>query len=130
MENWKFNGTDDVMDSRDIIERIAELADKETANDVLTEDEKAELGELTRLAGQCEDCSDWGYAEALIHDDYFTTYTQELVTDCCPEVSKALEASSWPMTCLKMDWEKAARDLQVDYMPVEFAGSTYWIRSV
>lgn len=27
-----------------------------------------------------------------------------------------------------VDWERAARELQMDYTPVEFDGVTYWVR--
>lgn len=125
METWKFNGSDDVMDSRDIIERYDELAGLETR----TDDELAEMTALEALRKQGEDCADWDYGETLIRDDYFEEYTRELVADCYPEVSKVIEASSWPMMCLKMDWDSAARVLKMDYTSIEFCGVTYWIRS-
>ena len=132
MTDWKFDGTEDTLDSREIIERIEELEAELEDSDNHSEDDFAdmarELAALKALASEAEDSPDWQYGETLIHDSYFTEYTEQLIDDCYPEVSKALASSDWPMTCLKMDYEKAARDLKVDYMPVEFNGSTYWIR--
>ena len=211
MTNWKFDGTEDTLDSREIMERIEELEDKRApwiagynmpgfmpdndpcgfasfedareyivgelkreidqhedeesdeikdleeairrieamqsdeseygetvgkwhywitydANGGLEPEEHEELAALKALASEAESSPDWQYGETLIRDSYFTEYTEQLIDDCYPEVSKALASSDWPMTCLKMDYEQAARDLKVDYMPVEFNGSTYWIR--
>ncbi len=123
--NWKFDGNEDVLDSREIVERYNELAELETR----TDGELAEMLALEELRKQGETCADWDYGETLIHESHFTDYAEELITECYPEIAKALDSSSWPMTCLKMDWDMAARDLKTDYTPVEFNGSTYWIRS-
>lgn len=49
-------------------------------------------------------------------------YAQELAADCC-EMPKDI---AWPFTCI--DWEQAARELQIDYTSVSFDGIDYWIR--
>lgn len=142
MSDWKFDGTEDVIDSRDIIERIEELESEQAdlverlSNGEITEGDMqefdrhqgAELDALRTLASEAESSPDWNYGETLIRDAYFVKYTEDLIADCYPEVSKALASSQWPMTCLKLDYKQAARDLKVDYMPVTFNGSTYWIR--
>lgn len=142
MTDWKFDGTEDQIDSREIIERIEELeaeqADlvEQLSNGAITEadmqafdkEQGAELDALRALVTEAESSPDWTYGETLIRDDYFIEYTEQLIDDCYPEVSKALASSAWPMTCLKMDYEQAARDLKVDYFDVTFNGSTYWIR--
>lgn len=124
MSNWKFDGTEDQIDSREIIERIEELNEKFP----LDFDEHAEHVALLKLASEAESSPDWAYGEQLISDSYFIEYTEQLIDDCYPEVSKALASSAWPMTCLKMDYELAARVLKFDYFDVTFNGSTYWIR--
>jgi hypothetical protein len=108
----------DVLDSRDIIERAAELEDPE--------EEENYDGERETLAAFIEDASevsDWPYGETFIRDSYFEEYAQELADDIGAIDSDA----SWPNTCI--DWERAARELQQDYTSYEFDGVTYWARA-
>lgn len=110
---------DDLIDSRDIIARI-EFLDSDDIDD----DEREELASLRELADQGRAiATDWEYGECLIRDSYFVTYAQELAEDCCDVPI----SNSWPHYCI--DWEYAARDLKMDYTPIEFSGITYWIRS-
>jgi len=118
------DNSQDIIDSRDIIERIAELeADRDDENVGLLECESAELEALTALADEASDYApDWQYGEVLIRDSYFEDYAQELAEECCEMLSDL----SWPYTCI--DWEKASRELQMDYTAVDFDGVTYWVR--
>ena len=110
---------DDIIDSRDIIERIEELE----ADDERDEADSDELTTLQEFAKEGEDyAEDWAHGATLIRDSYFETYAEELATDCCEMPSD----NSWPMYCI--DWEWAARDLQIDYTQIEFDGVTYWVR--
>ncbi len=120
---------DDVIDSRDVIERIEELE----TNVVYAEDEAIEdralagiIDELTTLkalADDCESVDDWPHGETLIRDTYFQEYAQQLAEDCGMITARA----TWPAYCI--DWEQTARELQMDYMSVEFDGVDYWIRA-
>lgn len=123
--NWKFDGTEDLIDSRDIVERIEELR----TNGGLSEDEEGELAALAALADQAESSPDWTYGETLIRESYFEDYIEQLIDDCCPEVSKALSSGEWPMRHLKLDIEDAAHEAKQDYFEVEFNGATYLIRA-
>src|SRR5258708_38218098 len=113
------SNSDDVLDSRDIIERIEELE----GLDERDEDEAQELVTLKALAEEASGSPDWSYGEVLIRDSHFTDYAQELAEDC----GMLKDATSWPLTCI--DWEQAARELKYDYFSVEFDGVDYWIRS-
>ena len=124
---------DDVIDSRDVIEAIEELQGEIEAKTHESDDEadveevaelQAELDALLKLQEQAEWASDWRHGEQLIRDSYFAEYAEELADDC-GMVDRKL-ASQWPYTCI--DWERAARDLRMDYSSVEFDGETYWIR--
>ena len=86
-------------------------------------DEWQELKALKALQADAEGSPDWRHGETLIRDSYFETYAQELADDC----GMLKEGSAWPYTCI--DWERAARELQQDYMRVDFDGVEYWIRS-
>lgn len=121
--------TEDVIDSRDVIDRIEELeSDRE---DCETDDDRAEFDEefgdelrgLVALRDECEGSGDWKYGETLIRDSYFEDYAQELAEDC----GMIKRDFQWPYTCI--DWEQAARELQQDYMSVDFGGVTYWMRA-
>ncbi len=110
------NGAD-VLDSRDIDQRIAELEGSEDA------DEQAELAALVAFKAEAEGyCADWQFGETLIRDSYFETYAQELAHD----LGLINREVSWPFTCI--DWAQATRELQQDYTSAEFDGVTYWFR--
>lgn len=112
---------DDVIDPRDVIERIEYLTN--LPMDEITEDEESELTELTALAEEGSNyAEDWSYGAPLIRDSYFQTYAQELADD----LGLLTHEDQWPYTCI--DWEKAARELQQDYTEVQFDGVGYWVR--
>ena len=136
--------TDDTIDMRDVIARIEELREErdgwvlgapdgsETpnpegwAND--NTDDADELETLEALAyefkgygGDEQWDGDW-YPVTLIRDSYFEDYAQELAED----IGAINSDASWPNNCI--DWERAARELRMDYTSGEFDGVTYWAR--
>jgi len=108
---------EDLIDSREVIARIEYLAD-----DDCDEDETRELAALRALADEASGAPDWQYGETLIRDSYFKQYAEQLAEelDLIPQDAK------WPATCI--DWDQAARELQMDYTSVSFDGIDYWIR--
>lgn len=117
----EISNSDDVIDSRDVIERIEELAAIE-ATDV-TDEELEEYRALVALAAEAKDyAADWEHGETLIRDSYFVKYAQELAED----IGAINTDAGWPNTCI--DWERAAWELRMDYTSVEFDGVTYWVR--
>lgn len=121
---------DDVIDSRDVIERIEELEGEleglESLEDAATaslEDEWAELKALKALADEASGyADDWEYGAALVRDSHFKDYAMELAD----EIGAIPAGLNWPMTCI--DWDQAARELQMDYTQVDFDGVAYWVR--
>ncbi len=141
----------DVIDSRDVIERIAELQELadavseaeseladmdnasaeeiEAAEEALTDaqaefddDAQEELAALKSLAEEASGyAADWEYGETLIRDSYFTEYCQQMLEDC-GELPR-----DFPHY-IEIDWEATARNIRMDYALVDFAGVTYWIR--
>lgn len=107
-----------VLDTHDLIARIAYL---EIDEDTLEEDEEQELVELREV--ESVGIADWQYGETLIREDYFTEYAQELAED----IGAVPSEYTWPMS--HIDWDAAAQALQQDYTTVELNGSTYYVRA-
>lgn len=135
------SNSDDVIDSRDVIERIATLKDEITEAGLdpenlpksgsIEEEDVAwqvlevieELEALLSLANEGEQSPDWEHGEALIRDSYFTEYAQELASD----IGAISSDAQWPLN--HIDWDAAAEALKRDYMEVDFDGEVYWIRA-
>lgn len=131
------SNSEDVLDSRDILERIEELESElegsvaDTAAGTITSAdgetdltaEAAELLALKALADEAEPyCPDWIHGATLIRDSYFKEYAEELADD----IGAINKDQTWPNNCI--DWDEAARQLQQDYTSVDFDGITYWVR--
>lgn len=116
------SNSDNIIDVRDIIARVEELEDADDADDA-TElvALRALLGKLCGNNGDEQWRGDW-YPVTLIRDSYFKEYAMELADD----IGAIPNDAAWPCTCI--DWDQAARELQCDYLSVEFDGVTYWYR--
>ena len=124
---------DDIIDVRDIIERIEELEslkdDHESEPDGghWSDEDAQELQTLTDImddlkgyGGDEQWRGDW-YPLTLIRESYFADYCQDLVIDC-----GGLPASI--PDYLVIDWEATSRNLKVDYSEVEIDGVTFFYR--
>jgi hypothetical protein len=115
------SNSDDIIDSRDITARIAELT-------ALTEPDEYDTEELTKLKALAEEAGEdsrsWADGITLIRDTYFEDYAQELAEDIGAIDPKA---GGWPLNCI--DWGRAAEELKVDYQCVSFDGEDYWMGS-
>lgn len=114
------DGTEDVIDSRDIIERIGYL-------EGLDERDEEEAEELKGLQSFVEDMEgylpDWKYGEVVIRDTYFMDYARELAED----IGAINRDATWPNN--HIDWDAACEALKQDYTSAELFGHTYWGRS-
>ena len=121
---------DDVIDSRDIIERIEELESELAAFVEETEGALSEnfpdIDELKSLRALANDASqyssDWEYGEPLIRYSYWEVYVQEMLEDC-GDIPKDIP---W---YIAIDWETTADNIAQDYSIVEFNGVDYYIRN-
>lgn len=128
---------DDIIDLREVTERVEELRDGRdeyndkmgdpSAWDKIEDGEPEELAELeallSELAGYGGDHlweGEW-YPLALIADDYFVEAMRELVMDIG---DMPREFPSY----LEIDWNATAENLRVDYSSIKFNGTTYWYR--
>jgi hypothetical protein len=122
--------TADIIDIRDIIERIEELPDliegegcEEQCNSY-REELATMIGIMAELAGNGGDeqwRGDW-YPLTLIRESYFEDYAQELAED----IGAVNRDATWPNNCI--DWEQAARELRMDYTSTQIDGVTYFYR--
>jgi hypothetical protein len=130
---------DDVIDVRDIIERLEELEallhEHLQSNDDACIGDWAEVSpeehkELSMLVALMEEMAGYGgdehwrgdwYPLTLIRESYFADYVQEMLEDC-GEIPKDLPHY------IHIDWESTARDVQVDYTPIDVDGATYFYR--
>ncbi len=114
----------DVIDSRDIIERIEELESfiednvNENSDDIT--EWKEELRILAELAEEGEQYSpDWSYGSQLIHENYFEEYMDEMLEDC-EDIPKDIPCY--------LDITVNYDMLKWDYTELDFNGETYYIR--
>lgn len=119
---------EDIIDVRDLIERIEELqSDFDLDPDLLGEEEREELQTLLAILEDLKGCGgdeqwrgDW-YPITLIRESYFTDYVQELLEDC-GEIPRDLPHY------IHIDWEATARNVMVDYSTVTIDGVDYLYR--
>lgn len=117
------DNSDDIIDSREVNRAIEEL-ETELEEDPDDEDVQEELTALRDLRDEGESAtSEWDDGATLIRDSYFKDYAMELADD----IGAIDKNAGWPLNCI--DWDQAARDLQMDYTSIEFDGVDYWVRS-
>lgn len=123
----EINNSMDIIDSRDIIERIKELEEMIEESRINEQeqidmaDEKEELRLLKSLEDEAEGCPDWKYGETLIREDYFTEYAMDLLKD----TGDLPDDVPWYVV---IDKEKTADNIKQDYSIVDFDGVNYFIR--
>lgn len=154
MTNHTIPAFDDVIDSRDIIERLEEL-ESERECLVSTYNECREAAErCVDDVGYRQDMMDASKALADWMDDYAhelealkaladeaadyaedweygvtlirDSYFKDYVMELAEYIGAINANATWPNDCI--DWAMAARELQMDYTAVEFDGVTYWVR--
>jgi hypothetical protein len=137
MTMTELNLSADTIDVRDIIARVEDLrGERDAHNDSEQTDwhteYESDAEELANLESILADLAGSGgdeqwegawYPSLLIADWHFRVYAQELAEEVC---SDAVAGASWPLTCI--DWERAARELRMDYTSTEIDGATYWFR--
>ncbi len=118
--NDEITGREDLLDPRDIAERLKYLTSErdELESSQLDEFLEDEIGSLQGVV-------DEGIDDILVHEDYFQEYAEELAMDI-GAIDRS-QRNHWPYTCL--DWEQAAEELKQDYSVIDIRGGTYYYRS-
>ena len=112
----------DVLDIRDIIERIEEIeADPESDETEEASAMRAFIEQFRGYGGDHEWENSW-FPVTFIRDFYFEDYAEEMAED----IGAIPKDAAWP--ACHIDWEAAARALQIDYTSGEYNGVTYWAR--
>lgn len=129
-----------VIDSRDVVERIEEL--QTLCENFMTEngleeypgfkncdeeskwfdwdlDEGEELYYLQDFVEQYGNLSAWKDGLTLVRDSYFGEYAEDLAYELYD-----IKSDQWPFTCI--DWGEAANELKNDYTCLDFHGEDYW----
>jgi hypothetical protein len=150
----EITNSEDFIDSRNIISRIAQLDREQNALQKALDEAQAasdripgavELSEALQEAEyELEDWKElWGDelkslkqlaedAEPLAGDwKYGATlirdsYFEDYAREFARDIGVIQDDTSWPANCI--DWEKAVEQLKCDYGEVDFNGETYWVR--
>lgn len=110
--------TADVIHVSDLIARIEELNGRPSGElDLL----HVIMHALCDVGGGDEKWEGNWYPAYLVADHYFANYAREMLEDC-GTIPKDLP--SW----VEIDWDATARNVRMDYTPVEVNGRTYWTR--
>lgn len=88
-----------------------------------SEDDETEYQILKAVNDDGEGIPDWKHGATLIRDSYFEDYAREFAED----IGALKDSDHWP--CNYIDWEKAVRELRMDYSAVEWDDVTYWVRN-
>ena len=118
--------TADIIDVRDIIERVGELEELQEMGEHLETPDceltqlRAVLEELKGSGGDEQWRGDW-YPVTLIRESHFTEYTREILEDC-GTIPRDLPA--W----VHIDWEATAREVKMDYSYVSIGELDYLYR--
>jgi hypothetical protein len=130
------DNNEDIIDSREIDERLQELEDdflswtEENADDIaraVTDVEDYEnydeLVSLRALVEEGQDYGDWSYGTTLIRETYFTEYCRQMCEDN-GEIPRDLPS----YIASHIDWDGVAGEIMADiYMPLDYNGVNYYI---
>lgn len=146
----QFTNADETIDTRDVLERIAELEleaqgrfmeenekDGEGTSygelasaelsDWLDEEDGEELKLLVALIEEVRNTSDERPEDGvtLIRETYFDGDYAENYADELGFFPEGVNKSAWPFSLI--DWDEAADELKEDYTDVDFDGVTYLV---
>ncbi len=146
------SNTDDVLDTRDLVEYAEELKgslpfecpecleyfaepdedgdcpecghDSPSHNADADESSAEEYAGLVAFLEEVESYSGDSLTcgVALIADDHWEDYAKQYAED----VGALESGAGWPHSCI--DWEAAAEELQIDYSSADWNGAEYWFR--
>jgi len=127
MQTTKLDLTADIIDVRDIIERIEELENHQPDSEAEKWAQCDEYAALLDLLDDLKGCGgdekwrgDW-YPTTLIHSRYFSEYVYQLLIDCG---TIPTDLPSW----VEIDWDATADNLKADFNTIDIGAELYWFR--
>lgn len=103
------------MDFYELFHELDELT-TQAGHSLLSPEELQRFNELAILANEVGELN---LRDAnFIADNDFVDYAKEFAEEMLPV------SPNWPYTCI--DWDEAARELQMDYTSVDWEGTTYY----
>lgn len=126
---WEVNEYEDLIDSRQVINRLEELSDLLDTDEIcecgaehFTSDDAEEMAALAELANAgARSSDDWSHGATLVRDSYFQEYAKDYVNE-----TTSVDKDNWLYN--HIDWDSVAADIQQDYTYMNFQGVTYWVR--
>lgn len=126
------NDTFEDADDFDTVEELQEFLDNLEESEELAEYHEIgefdeDIEEYTKIEDFCNELDGYGdfsHGESIISEEYFTEYCEELCKDCgyiSNDLPSFIESN--------IDWDGVADDLRVDYMTVDYEGTTYLMRA-
>lgn len=126
----------DILDTRDLQTRLEELEDVindymeennldsgELVDESLAFEDEEDYEELTELRDLAYEIPEWIHGEALINEDDWEEYVEEMLKD----IGDLPSDIPW---YIEIDWERTANNIKADYSECEYQGSTYYYRCV
>jgi hypothetical protein len=110
------DNSEDILDSRNIQERIDELSEVEESE--LEDYELEELNNLIGIKDGIGDNENWEFGITFIRDSYFEEDSEEFAYDCM-----GIERGGMTQY---VDWGRFAGDRKNDFQSIDFDGETYW----
>lgn len=130
-ENYINGLTNDVVDSRDLQERIEKLYCFIVMSDFRKEklkdsNEQIELSQLLKFKKDCDDCEeDFIHSLTIVNEDYWEEYAEDFAKDCGYVDNE--RGNNNPLNdCI--DWKAWADKIKQDYTELEYDGDTYYAR--
>ncbi len=104
-------------------ELVSDLTDAENA---LDEFDKDELETFRHVVDEGELYSgDWSHGVALILNEHFRTYAEELANDL--GLVDSNKVAPWPIN--HIDWDSASNQLKQDYVEIEVKRYVYYVQN-
>ncbi len=121
--------SEDILDSREIEEKIEELREQIEQADLDEIDSSEDTEELEMLLAFKADAvseigeDEWEWGICFISDNYFVEYTEDYAKDLGLING---ETEGWPFR--HINWDEAADELKNDYSEVKMGSEIYWGR--